>query len=79
MPSVPARVEDRLVHAVRDGLNELRSLGRYNERDRVMTYAGLVSMRVLGIKSPKTKAGRSYFEEYDHLMQEHGRKMEFGP
>ena len=31
----------------------------------------------LGVKLPKTSAGLTLYEEYDRLMDMHGRRMEF--
>jgi DNA-binding response OmpR family regulator len=77
LPSVPKRIEERLIHAVKTSLNELRSASRYSERDRVIALSGLITLSVLGIKPPKTGAGRTLFEEYDALMKEHRRRTEF--
>ncbi len=77
LPSVPKRIEERLVHAVKTSLNELRSVSRYSERDRVIALSGLIALSVLGIKPPKTSAGRTLFEEYDALIKEHRRRTEF--
>jgi CheY-like chemotaxis protein len=77
MPNVPKRVEERLLSAIRDSLTELRSVSRYNERARVMAYAGLLTMQVLRLKIPKSSSGKLLFEEYDELMRSHGRKPDF--
>lgn len=73
LPKVPTRIEERITRTVRDSLASLRTVSRYNERDRAVAYAGLVALRVLGIKPPKIN-GRTLFEEYDALMAEHGRE-----
>lgn len=78
IPQVPKRIEERLLKTVRRSLTELRSVSRYNERDRVVAYAGLVTLGVLGVDLPKTRDGRTLFEEFDELMRVHGRRQEFG-
>lgn len=77
VPAVPARVEARIVDTVKRCLSDLRSVGRYTERDRVVALSGLLAARVLGVKLPKTSAGRTLYEEYDELMRQHGRRTEF--
>lgn len=77
MPNVPKRVEERLVASIRDALTELRSVARYNERARVVAYAGLLTMQVLRLKIPKGSSGKLLSQEYDELMRTHGRKSEF--
>jgi CheY-like chemotaxis protein len=78
IPKVPGRITDRLVGTVQRSLNNLRSVSRYNERDRVVALSGLLTARVLGIDLPKASGGHSLYEEYDALMQKHGRRTEFG-
>lgn len=78
IPKVPGRITDRLVGTVQRSLNNLRSVRRYNERDRVVALSGLLTARVLGIDLPKASGGHTLFEEYDALMQKHGRRIEFG-
>jgi CheY-like chemotaxis protein len=77
MPGLPVRIEDRLVATIKRCLNDLRSVNRYTERDRVLALAGLVSAEVLGIRLPKLPSGRTPFEEYDAIMRAHGRRTEF--
>jgi CheY-like chemotaxis protein len=77
MPSVPTRIETRLTETIKRSLNNLRSVHRYNEKDRVIALSGLISAKVLGIRLPKTPANRTLFEEYDTLMIERGRRPEF--
>jgi FixJ family two-component response regulator len=77
IPNVPARIETRLTDTIKRSLNNLRSIHRYNEKDRVIAYTGLISARVLGVRLPKTSADRSLYEEYDALMSERGRRREF--
>jgi CheY-like chemotaxis protein len=77
LPSVPKRIEERLIHAVKTSLNELRSMNRYTEKDRIIALTGLIAMQALGVKPPKTSSGRTLFEEYDALMREHRRRPEF--
>ena len=77
MPGVPARIEARLAEAIKQSLNNLQSPHRYNERDRVIALAGLLSAKVLGVRLPRTSADRTLYEEYDSLMNERGRRREF--
>ncbi len=79
MPAVSQRIEERLVATIKRCLNDLRTVSRYTERDRVLALAGLLTARVLGIHLPKLPSGRTPFEEYDAIMQQHGRRTEFGP
>lgn len=77
IPKVPGRIADRLVGTVQRSLNNLRSVSRYNERDRVVALSGLLTARVLGLDLPRASSGQTLFEEYDALMQKHGRRTEF--
>ncbi len=76
MPNVPSRISDRLVETLKRSLNDLRSVGRYTERDRILALSGLVAARVLGIDLPRA-GDHSMYEEYDALMRQHGRRPEF--
>jgi hypothetical protein len=78
MPNVPSRIESRLTNAIKRSLNNLRSVSRYNEKDRIIALSGLISAKVLGIRLPKSSSDRSLYEEYDSLMVERGRRREFG-
>lgn len=78
VPKVPARVEESLAQTVKQCLNNLKSAARYTERDRVVALSGLLTAQVLGVSLPRTKGGRTLFEEYDQLMLERGRRTEFG-
>jgi hypothetical protein len=77
MPGVPERIQSRLVTTIKRCLNDLRSVGRYTERDRVLALSGLLTARVLGIDLPRVPSGRTPYEEYDELMRLHGRRTEF--
>jgi len=77
IPGVPTRITDRLVTTIKRCLNDLRSVGRYTERDRVLALSGLLTARVLGLDLPRLPSGRTPFEEYDELMRQHGRRTEF--
>lgn len=77
MPHVPDRVAERLTTTIKRKLSDLRSVGRYTERDRVLALAGLLAARVLGIDLPRTHAGHTLFEEYDQIMRQQGRRTEF--
>lgn len=78
LPSIPSRIEDGLVRKIGDAMANLRSLGRYSERDRVAALAGLLTARVLGVRVPRGRGGRTLYEEYDDLMSSYGRRTEFG-
>ncbi|MBX3274901.1 MAG: response regulator [Sandaracinaceae bacterium] len=78
IPKVPDRITDRLVGTLKRSLANLRSASRYNERDRVVALSGLLAARVLDVELPRTSSGLTLFEEYDRLMQAHGRRTEFG-
>lgn len=78
IPSVPDRVSERIVGTVQRSLNNIRSVSRYNEHDRVVALSGLITARVLGLDLPKASSGATLFEEYDRLMETHGRRTEFG-
>jgi hypothetical protein len=79
VPSVPGRIEGRLVETVKRCLQNLSSVARYTERERVMALSGLLAAQVLGVSLPRTKSGLTLFEEYDRLMLERGRRTAFGP
>jgi CheY-like chemotaxis protein len=78
VPSVPERVSSRIVDGIKKSLMNLRSIGRYTERDRVLAYSGLVAARVLGLDLPRASSERTLYQEYDELMRQHGRRREFG-
>jgi CheY-like chemotaxis protein len=75
-PRVPGRVSDRLIETIKRSLNNLRSVSRYNERDRVIALSGLLAAEVLGVELPHA-GERTLHEEYDELMRQHGRRLEF--
>ena len=77
VPKLPSRVEARVVETLKRSLNNLRSVNRYSERDRVLALSGLLAASVLGLDLPHSKEGKSLYEEYDELMTQHGRRREF--
>lgn len=77
IPGVSNRIEGRLVATIKRSLNELRSVNRYTERDRVVALAGLLTAKVLGVDLPRTDEGATLYEEFDELMRTHGRRTEF--
>ncbi len=79
MPNVPNRIEARLTDTIKRCLSDLRTVGRYSEKDRIIALSGLLTAEVLGVRLPKTKSGRSLQEEYDDIMRQHGRRIEFDP
>lgn len=79
IPKVPDRISDRLAGTVQRCLTNLRSVSRYTERDRVVALSGLLTARVLGVDLPRASSGLTLYEEYDRLMQAHGRRTEFSP
>lgn len=78
IPKVPGRIAERLVDTLKRSLANLRSVSRYNERDRVVALSGLLAARVLDVDLPRTSNGLTLYQEYDRLMQSHGRRTEFG-
>lgn len=77
VPNLPSRVEERLVKEAKRSLAHLRSVSRYNERDRVVVYSALLALQVLGVKIPKGSSGAPLTEEYDEVMRSRGRKPAF--
>ena len=77
VPSVPRRIEEMLIHKIKLFLNNMASTVRYSERDRVAALAGLMTAQVLGIRLPKHRDGRTFFDAYDDLMIERGRQPAF--
>ncbi len=77
MPNVPSRIQDRLVEVIKQRLNNLRTEGRYTERDRVIVLTGLLTAAVLTVDLPKAASGRTLYEEYDEMMRLHSRRTEF--
>ncbi|MCB9658096.1 MAG: response regulator [Polyangiales bacterium] len=77
IPKVPDRLAKRLVDTLKRHLNNLRNASRYNERDRVVAFSGLLSAKVLGLDLPRAASGKTLYEEYDALMRQHGRRPEF--
>lgn len=77
LPTIPARIEQRLNQRIGAALASIRSVSRYTERERVVAYAGLLTARVLGIRLARTRDGRTLYEEYDVIMTERGRRTEF--
>ena len=75
--SVPDRIQGCIVETVKRCLNDLRSVGRYTEHSRVLALSGLLTARVLDLELPRLPSGRTLYEEYDALMQQHGRRREF--
>ena len=76
-PRVSRRTTDHLVRRIKQCLNSLHSVPRYNERDRVAALSGLLTALVLGIELPKRRDGTTLFAFYDEIMREHGRQTEF--
>ncbi len=77
IPGVPSRIEERLVREAKRSLSHLRSVARYNERDRVVAFSALLTMQVLGLKIPKGSTGEPLTAEYDAVMRAHGCKPAF--
>lgn len=76
--NVPERLSEKLVRVVRARLAELRTERRYDEADRVVAYAGLVALSVLGVDPPRAPSGLTLHQEYDALMSKHGLERAFG-
>lgn len=77
IPSVPARVSDRIVKTIQRRLNNLRSSSRYTDLDRSVVLAGLLTAKVLGVDLPRTHDGTPLEQEYDRLMENFGKRREF--
>lgn len=77
-PSVPQRIEELLHRRVREALEALRYGEGFDERARTIAYAGIITAKVLGVRLPRTRAGRSFAAWYDELMVEAGRPPAFG-
>lgn len=77
MPSASNRIEETLVRRIGDAMANLHSVSRYTERDRVAALSGLLTARVMGIRLPRGRAGKTLYEEYDDLMIDYGRRPEF--
>ena len=77
LKSVPNRVQACVIETVKRCLNDLRSVSRYTEHSRVLALSGLLTAKVLDLELPRLASGRTLYEEYDHLMQQHGRRCEF--
>ena len=58
-------------------IGELWAITFDGERDRVVALSGLLTARVLGVDMPRASNGNTLFEEYDRLMETHGRRTEF--
>lgn len=77
LPPASARLGNVLAKRVKRCLSRLRSPRSYDEQDRVLALAGLITSRVLGVSLPCTSDGRTLFEEYDRLMARMGKRTEF--
>ena len=78
-PNLPRRTAEHLVRRIKDCLNNIRSVARYNERDRAAALAGLLAAQVLGVELPRQRDGTTLFAFYDQIMRELGRRTEFEP
>lgn len=79
IPGVSSRIEERLVREAKRSLTHLRSVARYNDRDRTVAYSALLTMQVLGVKIPKGTTGEPLTHEYDEIMQQRGYRRAFTP
>ena len=77
LPPVPERLREALVGQLRSSLSHLRSRSRFEEKDRLLLYAGILTARMLRIPLPSVIDGRSFAEEYDRLMLRLGKRSEF--
>lgn len=78
VPGVSERIERCLAETIKRRLSDLRSGSRYTEQGRVVALSGLLAARVLGLDLRKhTPAGTNLFAEYDAIMRQHGRRVEF--
>jgi DNA-binding NtrC family response regulator len=77
VPRLPGRIEERLATALKQRLHQLQRTS-FDERDRVELFAGLLAVQLLGLDVPRLANGRSLCDEYDQLMEELGKRPEFG-
>ena len=77
MPRISARIQSRLVRTIKAALSRLRNQGEHWAVDRSVALAGLLTAQVLNLELPRTRDGKSLFEEYDALMHADGRRTEF--
>ncbi len=78
LPAASTRLGNVLVKRIKRCLSRMRSPRSYNEQDRVLALAGLITARVLQVSVPCTSDGRTLHEEYDRLMARMGKRTEFG-
>jgi CheY-like chemotaxis protein len=76
-PGVPQRLQDLLDARIRDALHGARGGAPGHQGDRVAAFAGLLAARVLGVRLPHLRDGHSLYDEYDDLMVQQGRRVEF--
>ena len=76
MPNIPAWVREQLLDVLKRTLNNLRSVGRYAERDRIIALTGLLTAAVLDLDLPRASSGLNLYEDYDELMDQQGRRPE---
>lgn len=79
LPAPPQRLEDALVRRLRAVLTDMSLNHDHSEEARVVALAGLLTCRVLGVRPPHTKDGKTWFQLYDEVMIASGRRPEFGP
>jgi DNA-binding response OmpR family regulator len=77
LAGVSSRISDGIAKRIKESLNQLRTGGRYNERDRLIALAGLLTARVLGLDLPRVREGETLYDQYDAIMHQHGRRTEF--
>jgi hypothetical protein len=77
IPGVSGRVSRRLTQRIKRALECMRSRRSWDERERVVALSGLLAARVLDVRLPRSRSGRTLYEEYDLLMRRRGLREEF--
>jgi len=78
IPGVSSRVSRRLCHRIKRALEHMRSCRTWDEQERIVALSGLLAARVLDVRLPRVRSGRTLYEEYDALMRRRGLREEFG-
>ena len=77
MPSMPQRIQDKLVRKIRESLDRMALQRQLSEHDRSLAYSGLMSALVLNLRLPKERDGLTLYERYDQLVEQAGGRREF--
>lgn len=77
LPAPPRRLRDQLIREVKSRLERMRMSALIDEQDRAFAYSGLITLAVLGVRSPRDRVGQNWWEQYDDLMRKHERPTAF--